>query len=174
MSQRVSGYKRKANEAYYTPAWVTEALLPHLRIAPPAKVHEPADGNGAISRVLRKQGFKVSVSDLTRGKDFLQTPCCAAAAIITNPPYRKGRAFIEHALDLMRPHGIVAMLLRVDFDSAAGRKHLFEDHPAFAKRVVLRKRIRWIANSTGSPSYNHCWFIWDWQWVGMPVVRYAA
>jgi hypothetical protein len=29
MSQRPSGYSRKANECYETPKWVTEALIPH-------------------------------------------------------------------------------------------------------------------------------------------------
>jgi hypothetical protein len=30
MSQRDSGYERKERDLYETPAWVTEALLPHL------------------------------------------------------------------------------------------------------------------------------------------------
>jgi hypothetical protein len=30
MSQRLSGYKRKDGDCYETPAWVTQALLPHL------------------------------------------------------------------------------------------------------------------------------------------------
>ena len=33
----------------------------------------------------------------------------------------------------------------------------------FAKKVVLTKRIRWFEDSTGSPSFNHCWMIWDRQ-----------
>ena len=31
MSQRASGYERKPNDCYETPAWVTHALVPHLR-----------------------------------------------------------------------------------------------------------------------------------------------
>jgi len=44
----------------------------------------------------------------------------------------------------------VAMLLRTDFDHAKTRWHLFSDCPAFACKIVLTKRIRWIENSTGS------------------------
>jgi hypothetical protein len=64
------------------------------------------------------------------------------------------------------------MLLRSDYDHAATRGYLF-DQPPFAKRIVLRRRIRWFENSTGSPSFNHAWFIWDWTWKGAPIIRYA-
>jgi hypothetical protein len=65
------------------------------------------------------------------------------------------------------------MLLRADFDSAATRRHLFADCPAFAKKVVLTKRIRWIEGSTGSPSFNHAWFLWDQRNSDVPRLSYA-
>jgi hypothetical protein len=68
---------------------------------------------------------------------------------------------------------MVAMLLRVDFDSAATRPHLFGVCPAFARKVVLTRRIRWLANSYGSPSYNHAWFIWDVYQAELPTITYA-
>jgi hypothetical protein len=37
--------------------------------------------------------------------------------------------------------GIVAMLLRCDYDHAAIRQHLFAGCRAFAKKIVLAKRI---------------------------------
>jgi hypothetical protein len=175
LSQRDSGYARIADDKYFTPAWVTEALLPHLRIKPPAHVHEPAAGNDAIVDVLKDAGFNVTSNDFSRdrGVDFLDVlHLPAAVAIITNPPYNKAEEFIAHALDLMEPRGLVAMLLRSDYDHAITRSYLF-DRPPFAKRVVLRKRIRWIENSTGSPSYNHCWYIFDWQHKGPPTIGYA-
>ena len=36
MSQRDSGYERKERDLYETPAWVTEALLPHLPASLPS------------------------------------------------------------------------------------------------------------------------------------------
>ena len=68
----------------------------------------------------------------------------------------------------------VAMLLRADFDHAATRTHLFADCPMFAKKVVLTKRIRWFEDSNGSPSFNHCWMIWDRQHLGEPTLAYAS
>ena len=68
---------------------------------------------------------------------------------------------------------VVAMLLRTDFDHAATRAHLFGGCPMFAKRIALTKRIRWFEDSTGSPSFNHCWMIWDRQHRGPPTLAYA-
>jgi hypothetical protein len=74
----------------------------------------------------------------------------------------------------MRPNGgLVAMLLRCDFDHAKSRQHLFGGCAQFAKKLILTRRIRWIENSTGSPSFNHAWFIWDWQHQGPPVLVYG-
>ena len=65
-------------------------------------------------------------------------------------------------------------LRRTDFDHAASRAHLFADCAMFAKKVVLTKRIRWFENSNGSPSFNHCWMIWDRQHRGPPTLAYAS
>jgi len=171
MSQRDSGYARLPNEAYNTPAWVTEALLPHLPERPPAVLHEPAAGTGYIVDVLTAAGYAVTTGDLSTGEDFLKLTKCAAAGVVTNPPYNKAEPFIAHALELMKPDGFVVMLLRTDYDHAVTRRYLF-DKP-FAKRIVLNKRIRWIENSTGSPSFNHAWYIWDWLHEGPPTIGYA-
>ena len=44
----------------------------------------------------------------------------------------------------------------------------------FAKKAVLTKRIRWFEDSNGSPSFNHCWMIWDRQHLGEPTLAYAS
>jgi hypothetical protein len=115
-------------------------------------------------------------SVITTGDDFplRSTLPPGVDCVITNPPFRLGAEFIRHALKLMEsPRGMVAMLLRIDFDSAETRADIF-DHPAFAKKVVLRDRIRWFEGSTGAPSFNHAWFLWDWQHQGPPTIAYAC
>ena len=94
-------------------------------------------------------------------------------AIVTNPPYRYATQFIEHALRLTSGGGgKVAMLLRTDFDHAKKRRHLFSDCRAFACKLVLTKRILWIENSTGQPSFNHAWYIWDHKHASKPTLEY--
>lgn len=179
MAQRNSEYERKPRDLYETPPEATEWLIPHLpQIG--GTVWEPACGSGKMVRVLKKY-YGVFGTDIEEtGDDFFACPVApeTISAIITNPPYgRDAERFIRHALELMRVRrGVVAMLTRVDYDSAATRRDLFE-HPAFARKVVLTKRIIWFREADGkpkaSPSENHCWLIWDWRHIGPAQIVYA-
>ena len=51
-SQRISGYERKPNDFYETPAWVTHALLPHIRLPEESVVYDLAAGGFAIVHAL--------------------------------------------------------------------------------------------------------------------------
>jgi hypothetical protein len=174
MSQRDSGYERKERDLYETPTWVTWALLPHLPWRP-KRIWEPACGGGKMGNALVMAQFEVVASDIDHGVNFLnESHAHSSDAIITNPPYRFAEKFVAHAINLIAPdEGMVAMLLRVDFDSANTRRNLFKWQPAFAKKVVLTKRIRWFEGSKGSPSFNHAWFIWDWKHKGPPTLAYG-
>jgi len=183
VSQRNSGYERRKRDFYATPAWVTEALVPHIpeRIE---HVWEPACGDGAMAHPLTLAGFGVLATDIAEQGlmrfDFLgmEVPPCNTQAIITNPPYELATEFCERALMLTEANsGFVAILLRTDFDHAKSRTHLFRDCPAFAKKLVLMKRIVWFADENGkpkaSPSYNHAWYVWDWKHEGPPTIAYG-
>lgn len=64
MSQRASGYERKERDLYETPAWVTEALLPHLPEGL-TEIWEPACGSGKMARALETiPGAKVIATDI--------------------------------------------------------------------------------------------------------------
>jgi hypothetical protein len=175
MSQRESGYERKERDLYETPEWVTVALLPHIRSGI-QDVWEPACGSGKMVRALSDgTPYIVRATDIADDPplDFLET-AGLADAVITNPPYTLASEFIWHALKTTRERGgVVAMLLRTDFDHAKTRLHLF-DREQFAKKLVLLRRIRWFEDSKGSPSFNHAWFIWDWKHKGPPALAYAT
>jgi len=174
MSQRESGYTRIAFDQYETPEWATLALVPHI----PARVKriwEPAAGSFKMVNALvdASEGFSVRGTDIQDGHNFFDESSSSYDAIITNPPYALAQEFIQHALRLTQPkQGFVAMLLRCDYDHAKSRAKLFAWHKGFAKKLVLTKRIRWIEGSKGSPSFNHAWFIWDWQHSGQPEIAY--
>ena len=173
MSPHDSGYERIDGDRYFTPHWVTQALLAVEHF--PGGIWDPCAGAGHILQALPHgvPGFGSDidpVGDSIKTADFFDTVAGSSwPNIVTNPPYGQGGKmavrFIEHALDLTRPHGgKVAMLLRVDFDSASTRRHIFDDHPAFAAKYVLTRRVGW-ANlpQTSSPTINHAWLIWDWR-----------
>ena len=198
MSRRDSGYERKERDLYETPEWVTHALLPHLPKI--SSVWEPACASGKIATVLNGAGLRVCATDISTGHDFTKIQI-AVDGIVTNPPFHLAQEFIERALNLTWPAGAVAMLLSVDFDSAKTRRHLFDEHPAFCKTVVLTKRIKWFegpvtckccdgagfdftagrkckpcggrGSKNQGPSENHAWFIWDWRHVGPSIKVYA-
>lgn len=185
MSQKTSGYERVAGDRYYTPAWVTEALLRAEEF--PGLSIDPACGGWDIVKAVRADGllcdgFDIAPDPAPEGqvtgewstKDFLTWDGTSSFGtsyqnVITNPPYGKGGrlavAFVRHALKLTDPaEGKVAMLLRVDFDSAHGRRAIFADHPAFAAKYALTRRIRWanLEQKGSGPTENHAWFVWDW------------
>jgi hypothetical protein len=202
MAQRNSGYMRTERDLYETPAWVTYALVPHLPRSPHA-VWEPACGSGKMALALANEFAGVHTSDIHTGTDFLtyENKRPYADTIITNPPFGLATEFVERALGLTWPAGMVAMLLNSDFDHASTRKHLFANCTAFCKTVVLTRRIKWFegpikckhCNGAGfffttgkkckpcsgkgeknqSPSENHSWFIWDWQHRGASTKAYG-
>jgi hypothetical protein len=71
VSQRNSGYARQERDFYESPAWIVEALLPHLP-RQPKRFWEPAAGNGAIVNAVKAEGYSVIGTDLESGTDFLQ------------------------------------------------------------------------------------------------------
>ena len=137
----ISGHDRQPNDFYPTPDWVTQALLKHVTLRAP--VWEPCCGDGAMARVLERNGHKVVATDLVDrgfgrgGVDFFECtsfpPGCRS--MVTNPPYgdggQTGRAeksplglqnFVRHALDLTaRANGQLA--LWCGFSGWRGREH---------------------------------------------------
>lgn len=192
MSQKPSGYERLDGDRYFTPAWVTHALLNVEHFV--GGVIDPCAGGWdmvhAISTSdhgLQAYGFDIlppppalTHRPMFYTQDFLAWQGTAIHGegwrnFALNPPYgTQGRLavkFIEHALQLAGPRrGKVAALLRVDFDSAGGRAMIFRDHPAFAAKYALNKRIHWANlplkyDQHGrliGPTENHAWFVWDW------------
>ena len=171
-----SGYEREPDDFYRTPSWVTRVLLRHARLD--AAVWEPAAGDGAIADVLDAEGLACRCSDLVdRGRgyelaDFLATRDRWGGDVVTNPPYKLAEPFVRHALSLTyEARGKVAMLLRHEWDTAAGRHDLFQGAP-FAKKITLLQRPRWFEGTTGSPRHAYAWFLWDWAHEGAPTLAW--
>ena len=137
MSATNRGKARVANDFYPTPAWLTEAIVPalHLRVRASGdlRILEPACGEGAIVKALRKNfaWARIDSFDVVDGErydfgtgvfygemlDFLKMkPKLDYDLIITNPPYSLAREFVEQAFKWRRDKdSLVVMLLRVNF-----------------------------------------------------------
>ena len=168
-----SGFERVDGDRYYTEAWVTRALLDAIKFR--GTIWEPACGRGDMADVLTDYGYKVMISDIAGDSqgckhaakaDFLthSSPGDELFSIVTNPPYTLAEEFVRHALKLTeRRGGMVAMLFRNEYDCAATRRDLFE-REAFAAKLVLTKRPKWLdalAQHSASPRHNFSWYVWD-------------
>jgi hypothetical protein len=153
---------------------VVNIELPGLEYEITASNRAPAAGAGNLVRTLREEGFRVTGTHDNFLAKSVAPP--GIASIATNPPFGVGGKlavrFIEHALELVP---LVAMLTRIDFDSGRTRVHLFRDHPHFAQKIVLLRRIVWFEREgAAGPSENHCWLIWDRHHCGPPTIAYAG
>jgi len=180
MVERGATYSRIDLDDYATPVYVVRAIVSHLHktcyaLAP--CVVDPCAGTGNVVKSLQKAGYATVGLDIKRNRfNFLYDEICAPEEfdILTNPPYgvggRLALRFVERALDVTKPWmGKVVMLLPADFDSGVTRQPVF-NHPAFAHKVILTRRIKWFDGQSGST--NHAWYVWDWKHSGSTTLSY--
>lgn len=169
--ERPKGVQRNADnplDFHPTPEHITEALLTRERFQ--GQIHEPASGNGAIIRVLRKAGYTVTGSDIMKGTDFLKMRK-SVANIVTNPPYSDGmpEKFCRHALALAKHK--VAMLLPMWFLEGVQRHDLFAGHPLKAIYVFSRRPMFGEHQECCAP-FGTCWAVWDKEYKGKPRIEW--
>ena len=194
MSLRGPKYERMANDAYFTPPRHVLPLLNHLPALPRnARLWEPAAGAGHVAFVLQNasphsaviatdlHAPKKQVFPVTTGLDFLTSTGPSGAgplSIITNPPYgHQGRVtekFLRHAFSLVEENaGMVAFLLPFEFDAGKTRIPMVSEHRAFALKLTLTERIRWInlPQSKNDPMGHHAWYVWDFNLRRRDIMR---
>ncbi len=140
-------------------------LLPHAAHNDDLTFWDPACGAGRIAKTLRRTtGRSVAATDLhdrgwdgaATGVDFLQTTeTMPNTMIVSNPPFRLAREFIEHAQRLA-PFG-VAFLLKATYWQAARMLGLWHTH---MPRFVLPLTWRVDFTGQGSPVMECAWFVW--------------
>lgn len=122
-----SNYSPSGRDLFQTPRYATELLLPFLprnmgfdlkknEWVTRTNVWECASGNGAITRVLQENGFRVWESDLRSSteEDFLTNAVMPFSPyiIVTNPPFSRKKQFYERCLELKVPF---ALLVPADY-----------------------------------------------------------
>ena len=190
MAQRVEPHD--SLDYFGTPPWATRALTEWLRRQGEQldgmTAWDPACGEGHMARPLSEVFTQVAATDVHDYRadwhgqrdthDFLMPAIVEGVQadwIITNPPFRLARPFIDRAIPLARLG--VAMLVRSTFTEGAERyRKLFSKTPPthilqFAERVVMTKGRPQDPNiavphpKTGkmrkpSSATAYCWLIW--------------
>lgn len=175
---------RQTGDFYPSPSDVTEALL---RVHSFDRVWEPACGDGAMVRVLRKNGCYVVPSDLVIRSDYdgsvdkdgslSETPMemdftyqsvrpQTVSAIITNPPFSLAQTFIETAMGLAVQR--VAFVLKSSYWHAKSRHELFKRHtPSHIHPLLWRPDFMEL----GRPTMEVMWCVWTRGHAGLPVYQ---
>ncbi len=167
--------KRAELDFYPTPIYATAELLKKEKFK--GSIWECACGNGAMSNVLKEHGYSVYSSDITdrgygenRNLDFLSGTNIKADNIITNPPFKLAKEFVEKALTIAKYK--VAIIQRLAFLESKSRYELFKKSPL--KTVyVFSKRLGMYANGIQKESINmlaFAWFVWDKEYSGKPYL----
>ena len=165
--------KRKGNhdnplDFHPTPEHVVESLLARERFC--GTILEPASGDGAIVKVLRKAGYTVKGTDITSGQDFLKRTR-AVPNIVTNPPYADGMAekFCRHALAITKSK--VAMLLPMWCLEGVQRHDLFSEQPLKAIYIFSR-RLTFGKHQECHAPLGTFWAVWHKNYRGKPHIEW--
>jgi len=149
---------------------------------------EPCIGQGHIAEVIKEYFPKSQVIGcdiVNRGypntivKDFLKEDIKVNPDwIITNPPYKNAREFIEKSLNMSNVG--VAMFLKIQFLEGQGRKEWLKNSPlkyiyVFSKRQdPLRDGLELNPKTGKKWGSTMCfaWFVWEGGYNGEPIVRW--
>lgn len=158
-------------DAYFSPPEAVASLIGIEADRLPKRILEPAAGDGAIVRPLRKAGHTVIASDIAdyglddcrTGVDYLKAkPISGVGGVVTNPPYKLAVQFAQKAI---REAPYLALLLRTNFLESTSRLKFFREYqPAriwiSSRRLPMMHRLGW--EGPRAPS-NTCfaWFVWD-------------
>lgn len=145
------------------------------------RIWECACGQGHLSERLKTFGYEVISSDLidrgygTGGIDFLQCSKPFDGNIITNPPYKYAKEFIEKAYELIPKGKKIAMFLKLQFLEGKVRKQMFIDYPpkvvyVSSSRLLCAKNA--VFHERGS-AVAYCWYIWEKGYVGETNLKWA-
>lgn len=180
-----SEHDRETNDYYATDPKALDIFLKKLeqdRITLHRDVWECACGEGHLSEELKKHGFNVWSTDLIdRGYgegnvDFLKSISNEwHGDILTNPPYKYAKEFVEKALEVSRYGCYTVMFLKIQFLEGQARQELFKKYPP---KYVYVNSSRQICYLNGDMSKNmssascYCWFIWQKGFTGEPTIRW--
>lgn len=180
--------EREVNDYYATEPKALELLLEKEQFSP--YIWECACGGGHLSKVLIDKGFNVKSSDIvdrgfdgTEIIDFLNVSKLDVLLdcprdIITNPPYKYAKEFVEKAIEVSMDSTKIAMFLKVQFLEGKARRALFEKYPP--KRIyVASGRLLCAKNGKfdemregGGSAIAYAWFIWEKGYQGETIVKW--
>lgn len=180
--------ERQQHDYYATEPKAIELLLEQEEFN--HYIWECACGGGHLSKVLLDRGYDVKSSDIidrgfngTEIIDFLKVSKKNLKQeiprdIITNPPYKYAKEFVEHALDISMNNTKVAMFLKLTFLESKSRKELFGKYPpkvvyVSSSRLQCAKNGDFEKYGKGvNTAVAYAWFVWEKGYKGEPIIKW--
>lgn len=165
------GNNRVKDDFYPTPTNATLALLEREKFE--GDVWEPACGDGAISKLLKLQGYDVYSSDLVdRGYgdahfDFLNS-WRQHDNIVTNPPFNIGTKFAIHSLHCARKK--VAIFQKLTFLEGKERRDKLYSLNMLRRVYVFSERQAFGDHKGGMLAF--AWFVFDKEYSGKAEISF--
>lgn len=162
--------ERENNDYYATDPSAAKMLLELEKLN--SNILEPSCGEGHLSKVFEEAGYNVYSTDLVNrgygegGIDFLKRTEPFSGDIITNPPYKYAKEFVEKSLELVREGDKVIMFLKLQFLEGKARKIFFKNNPPktiwiSSSRITCAKNGDFkMMKDNGGSAVCYCWYVW--------------
>lgn len=107
--------------------------------------------------------------------DFLSIYAPFKGDIITNPPYKYAKEFVEHSLEILQPGSSAYMFLKLQFLEGKARRALFETGQlkrvyVSSSRILCAKNGDFTAIQSSAVAY--CWYQFEKGYHGPAVIEW--
>lgn len=178
---------RIENDAYQTPAWCVDTILPYLDFQAARTFLEPCRGEGRIydriaPRVPTSHWCEIDGRLHGESRDYLKRIMPRADLIATNPPFSLAIEFLTHSL--RDPDATVIYLLRLSMLGSSERRDFWNKNPPSHVFVLTPRPIFcWVCETKSckakyppgttkceecfskvkpqSDNSEYAWFCWD-------------
>lgn len=179
--------EREKHDYYATPEIATNLFLNHHDLSNFTTFLEPACGEGHLAKVLAERfpHAEIKSTDLIDrgfgigGIDFITGDFEQVEVVITNPPFKLAKEFVEKSLKVATKQ--VVMFAKLQFLETEARAKLFKDTQlkyvyVHSKRVSPMRNGEPL-NEQGKPwSSAMCfaWFVWETGYKGEPMIKFLT
>jgi hypothetical protein len=157
--------KEIKNDFVRTPPEITEALLKYEKFE--GDILEPCCGDGAISKVLEKAGYKVKSQDkfdygYGEKKDLFET-FDKYDNIITNPPFTQQQRIKKHLLAITKKKLCLLWYVKnlgneIETKTSENLKNVY----------VFNQKINWKETKIG---WLFAWYVWEKNYKGDIIIK---
>lgn len=175
--------ERQEDDYYATEPKAMKLLLQEENFD--TNIWECAVGGGHLAAELKNKGYCVKCSDIidrgyegTEIIDFLNYNDEFDGDIITNPPYKIAKEFVEHALEIIPKGNKVVMFLKLTFLEGKARKEMYKKYPpkviyVSSSRLQCAKNGDFIKYNKGTgTAIAYAWYVWEKGYCGNTIIKW--